>query len=102
MYMLVRGALVKGADDIITTIEDGDAEGYEKFQNAKIASAFDRYVASMFFDFEKGLNVSILKEANGDPLIFVQGTDTLHVKCLYWTKRRENIKSDPSRTYRCY
>ena len=65
MYMLVRGALIKGADDIINTIEDEDAEGYEKFQNAKIASAFDRYVASMFFDFDKGLNVSILKEANG-------------------------------------
>jgi YidC/Oxa1 family membrane protein insertase len=48
MYMLVRGALVKGADDIVLTIEDGDAEGHETVKNAKIASAFDRYVASMF------------------------------------------------------
>jgi YidC/Oxa1 family membrane protein insertase len=77
MYLLVRGALVKGADDIIHTIEDEDAEGYEKFQNAKIASSFDRYVASMFYDFDKGLNVSILKQPNGDPLIFVQGENTL-------------------------
>ena len=74
VYMLVRGALVKGSDNIITTIEDGDAEGYEKFENAKIASAFDRYVASLFFDFDKGLNVSILKGTEGDPLIFVQGS----------------------------
>ena len=29
MYMLVRGALVKGADDVITTVEDGKAEGNE-------------------------------------------------------------------------
>ncbi|HSR73867.1 MAG TPA: membrane protein insertase YidC [Sulfurovum sp.] len=79
MYMLVRGALVKGADNIINTIEDGDAEGYEKFENAKIASAFDRYVASMFFDFDKGMNVSVLKEANGDPLIFVQGAESLEL-----------------------
>jgi len=77
MYLLVRGALVKGADDIITTIEDGDAEGYEKFSNAKIASGFDRYVASLFYDFDKGLNVSILKEAEGDPLIFVQGDSNI-------------------------
>jgi len=79
MYMLVRGALVKGADDIITTIEDGDAEGHETVKNAKIASAFDRYVASIFYDFDKGMNVSILKEGEGDPLIFVEGSQTLNL-----------------------
>ncbi len=79
MYMLVRGALVKGADDIITTIEDGDAEGHETVKNAKIASAFDRYVASMFYDFDKGMNVSILKEGEGDPLIFVEGSQNLQL-----------------------
>ena len=92
MYMLVRGALVKGADDIITTIEDEDAEGYEKFQNAKIASSFDRYVASMFFDFDKGLNVSILKEANGDPLIFVQGENSLDINAYVGPKDHEVLK----------
>lgn len=89
MYMLVRGALIKGADDIINTIEDGDAEGYEKFQNAKIASSFDRYVASMFFDFDKGLNVSILREKDGDPLIFVQGNDTLNIHAYIGPKEEK-------------
>ncbi|EIF51186.1 membrane protein insertase YidC [Sulfurovum sp. AR] len=93
MYMLVRGALVKGADNIINTIEDGDAEGYEKFQNAKIASAFDRYVASMFFDFEKGMNVSILKEANGDPLIFVQGDESLALKAYIGPKEDKILRA---------
>lgn len=79
MYMLVRGALVKGADDIVLTIEDGDAEGHETVKNAKIASAFDRYVTSMFYDFDKGMNVSILKEGEGDPLIFVEGSQTLNL-----------------------
>ncbi len=93
MYMLVRGALIKGADNIINTVEDGDAEGYEKFQNAKIASAFDRYVASMFFDFEKGMNVSILKEANGDPLIFVQGEDTLALHAYIGPKEDKILRA---------
>jgi len=79
MYMLVRGALVKGADDVVLTIEDGDAEGYETVKNAKIASAFDRYVASMFYSFDKGMNVSILKEGEGDPLIFVEGAQALNL-----------------------
>ncbi|MEA2047680.1 MAG: membrane protein insertase YidC [Campylobacterota bacterium] len=93
MYMLVRGALIKGSDGIINTIEDGDAEGYEKFSNAKIASSFDRYVASMFFDFDKGLNVSILKEANGDPLIFVQGTDNLTLNAYIGPKEEKTLRA---------
>jgi len=92
-YMLVRGALIKGSDDIITSIEDGDAEGYEKFQNAKITSAFDRYVASMFFNFDKGLDVSILKEKNGDPLIFVQGTDVLELHAYIGPKNEKTLKN---------
>jgi len=92
-YMLVRGVLIKGADNIITTIEDGDAEGIEKFEHAKIASAFDRYVASMFFDFDKGLNVSVLKEANGDPLIFVQGAQNFNLHAYIGTKDYEVLKS---------
>ncbi|HEY9128676.1 MAG TPA: membrane protein insertase YidC [Sulfurovum sp.] len=93
MYLLVRGALIKGADNIIHTIEDEDAEGYEKFENAKIASAFDRYVASMFYDFEKGLQVSILKQANGDPLIFVQGQDELHLNAYIGPKEQKILKA---------
>jgi len=93
MYMLVRGALLKGSDNIITTIEDGDALGYEKFDNAKIASAFDRYVASMFFDFKKGLNVSILKESNADPLIFVQGTKDLRLNAYIGPKDQKLLES---------
>lgn len=93
MYMLVRGALVKGADNIINTIEDGDAEGYEKYENAKIASAFDRYVASIFYDFEKGLNVSILQEKNDDPLIFVQGMQNLHLGAYIGPKEERILKA---------
>jgi len=91
-YMLVRGALVKGQDNIINTIEDGDAEGYENFKNAKIASAFDRYYASMFFDFNKGMNVSILKEKEGNPLIFVQGDKELHLNAYIGPKDHELLK----------
>jgi YidC/Oxa1 family membrane protein insertase len=78
-YMLVRGALIKDAEGIITSIEDGDAKGVETFKGATIASAFDRYVASMFYDFNKGMNVSILKVDEGDPLIFVEGGNSTHL-----------------------
>lgn len=93
MYLLVRGALIKGNDGIIHTIEDGDAEGYEKFENAKIASAFDRYVASIFFNFEEGLDVSILKGTDGDPLIFVQGTQKFHLNAYIGPKKFDTLEA---------
>ncbi len=78
-YMLVRGALVEGADGVITTIPDGDAKGTETFKKAKIASAFDRYVATMFYNFKTGMDVSILKTGKDDPLIFVAGGQNTHL-----------------------
>jgi len=79
MYMLVRGALVKDNNDVVLTVEDGDAKGDEVVKNAKFTSAFDRYAASVFYNFEKGLNVSILKQKDDNPLIFVEGSQNLHL-----------------------
>lgn len=93
MYMLVRGALIKGADGIIHTIEDGDADGYENFKQAKIASSFDRYVASILFDFDKGIDVSIIKETNGDPLIFIQGSQNFHINGYIGEKDDKRLRA---------
>ena len=89
MYMLVRGALVKGADGVITTIEDGKAKGDETFKAAKIASAFDRYQATLFYDLGKGLDVSILKVGNDDPLIFVSENGNAHIDAYIGPKEHK-------------
>ena len=92
-YMLVRGALVKGMDNIILTVEDGDSEGNEKVQHAKIASAFDRYVASMFYNFDTGMNISIVKEKDDNPLIFVEGGQNLHLGGYIGPKEYHTLKA---------
>jgi len=92
-YLLVRGVLVKGADGVITTIEDGKAKGDEVFKGAKLVSAFDRYQASMFYDFDKGMDVSIVKTAEGDPLAFVEGKGTTHLNGYIGPKEYKVLKS---------
>ncbi len=79
-YLVARGALVKTSDNKIKVIEDGEAKGDELFNGAKIVSAFDRYHASLFYDFDGGLDTHVLKTGKGDPLLFVKksGTTTLH------------------------
>jgi len=76
-FMIVKGALIRDGDKIISTIEDGEADGDEKFKNASLVSAFDRYYTSLLYNLNKGMQVSILKVENDDPLIFVQGNPDL-------------------------
>ena len=93
MYMLVRGALVEGADGVILTVEDGDATGNERVEGAKIASAFDRYVATMFYNFKEGMNVSILKESGDKPLLFVEGKQNLELGGYIGPKEHDILAS---------
>ena len=98
-YILAKGALIKGADDIITTIEDGDALGDETFKGAKIASAFDRYYASFLYDLEKGLNITVAKDKGDDPLIFAQGNSDFKLHGYIGPKEYQVLKDiDPMLT----
>lgn len=78
-YMVVKGALINEADNTIAIIEDGDAVGGESFKGATIASAFDRYYTSLLFDLKQGMNASLIKEANDNPLIFISGTQNMEL-----------------------
>ena len=72
-YMIAKGALIKGMDGVMTTIEDGDAKIDETFNSVLFASAFDRYYASVLYDLERGMSVTVSPGKNGDPIIFIKG-----------------------------
>jgi YidC/Oxa1 family membrane protein insertase len=82
MYMVVQGALIKKGNGVVEILEDGDVEETLNVQNAKFASAFDRYFTSTLYNFEKPLKVSniIIGEEKDNALLFVQGEQnfTLH------------------------
>ena len=80
MYMIVRGVLVRDADGIITTIEDGKADQIVKIPNATILSSFDRYYASLFFNFQKPFPVVITPDTDNDPLPFVASKGSLDLQ----------------------
>ena len=95
-YMLVKGVLIKGADGVITTIEDGDAKGVETFKGAKFVSAFDRYYASILYNIEQGLDVTVSAVQDNDPLVFVQGKSDFSLHGYVGPKEYKVLKSiDP-------
>ena len=74
-YMVVQGSLIKKGNGVVEILEDGDVDETLTIQNAKFASAFDRYFTSTLYNFEKPLRVSniIIGEDRDDALLFVQG-----------------------------
>ena len=78
MYMLVRGALVRDTEGILTTVEDDDAEKAEVIANATIVSAFDRYDVSLFYNFEAPMTATITADPESNPLPFVQANQSLN------------------------
>ncbi|MBN2824551.1 MAG: membrane protein insertase YidC [Campylobacterales bacterium] len=92
-FMIVKGALIRDGDKIISTIEDGEAKGDEKFTSASLVSSFDRYYTSLFYNFDKGMVVSILKVENDDPLIFIQGEQNYHLGGFIGAKDFQTLQS---------
>ena len=78
-YLIVRGTLVRTADGIITTIEDKKDKEVEKFDNATILSSFDRYYASLFYNFKTPFRAVVTPDTNNDPLPFVTANGPLEL-----------------------
>ncbi len=89
----LHGALIKEKDGTITIIKDGDAKGSEVFSGAKIAAAFDRYYTTLFYDFTKGMNVVVSKDAQDNPILFVEGSPTLTLGGYVGPKEYETLKA---------
>jgi YidC/Oxa1 family membrane protein insertase len=75
--MTVQGALVHTQNGTVEAIEDGEAKDGEVFSGAKMVSAFDRYYASLFFNYEAPINVVLSSVDEALPLAFVQARGDL-------------------------
>lgn len=89
----VHGALIYEADDTIETIEDADATGSQTFTQAKMISSFDRYYATIFYDFDGGMNTYFMKTNGDDPLGFVHAKDGIVIKGYIGAKNVDQLKS---------
>jgi YidC/Oxa1 family membrane protein insertase len=69
----VHGFITKLNDNTLKTIEDGDSDKNENIIGAKFISNFDRYYATVIYNFEK--SVSVMPDTNGkeDPQAFIHG-----------------------------
>ena len=62
----VHGIMAKLNDGTLNTIEDGDLDKPENLTGIKFISSFDRYYATVAYNFEKSLAVSLMPDNNDD------------------------------------
>ena len=98
-YLIVRGSLVRDNQGVITTIEDGKATEVQKFNDINIVSSFDRYYASLFYNFKQPYTVVIMPDNNHDPVPFVDSKGELKLNGYIGAKEWRLFKKlDPRLT----
>ncbi len=68
--MTVVGAMVYTDDELVTIIEDGDAEGRKSFSGVELISAFDQYSASIMYGFSKDTNIIVERDRDNNPVVY--------------------------------
>ena len=76
--MTVVGAMVYTDDELVTIVDDGDAEGRQSFSGVELISAFDQYTASIMYGFAKDSNIVIERDREDNPVVYFDGTQNIN------------------------
>jgi YidC/Oxa1 family membrane protein insertase len=93
MFMVNQGALLKKTTGEIQILENGDADEELKGVNVDFASSFDRYFASILYNFDKPLRVYTQKTEEDDALVFIQGEQKFNLHGYIGPKEFDILKS---------
>ena len=73
----VHGLIVKLNDNSLKTIEDGDFDKNENITGVKFVSNFDRYYATVIYNFEKSLSITLMPDSSSNPQAFIHAGSNL-------------------------
>ncbi len=74
-----HGALLTLNDGTLNIMEDEDFETTTTFTGVQVASAFDRYYATVLYNIIDSLQISVMPDAQSNPQIFIHGKDKLNL-----------------------
>jgi len=72
-----HGALLSLSDETLNIIEDEDMDKSVEFVGVNAASAFDRYYATVLYNYEKSMAISVMMDSDESPQIFIHGNDNI-------------------------
>ncbi|MEA1914347.1 MAG: membrane protein insertase YidC [Campylobacterota bacterium] len=72
-----HGLMLKLNDSTLNIVEDEDLEKSANFTGVKFASAFDRYYATVFYNFDTSMALSIMPDNEDNPQAFIHAKDKI-------------------------
>jgi len=72
-----HGALLSLNDGTLNIIEDEDMDKSAELIGVNVASAFDRYYATVLYNYDVSMAVSVMKDINDSPNMFIHAKDNI-------------------------
>ena len=87
----VHGFISKLNDSTLKTIEDGKLDKNENIVGAKFISNFDRYYATVIYNFDKSLNVSLMPDSQSNAQAFIHAGSSVSFSGFIGPKNHKDL-----------
>lgn len=74
-----HGALMSLNDGTLNIIEDEDMDKSVEIEGVTVASAFDRYYATVLYNYDTSMNISVMKDSDDSPQIFIHAKENIEL-----------------------
>ncbi|MGK0255529.1 MAG: YidC/Oxa1 family membrane protein insertase [Arcobacteraceae bacterium] len=88
-----HGALLVLSDETLNIIEDEDMDKNQELVGVNVASAFDRYYASVLYNYDIPMSVSIMKDLNDSPQMFIHAKNNIFLHGYAGPKEHKILQS---------
>ncbi len=88
-----HGLYLKLQDGTMDLTEDGDLSNAKSFTGVKFVSSFDRYYATVIYNFKNLLQVSLMPDANSNPQSFIHALGSISFSGYMGPKNFNDLKA---------
>ncbi|NLN13110.1 MAG: membrane protein insertase YidC [Arcobacter skirrowii] len=89
----VHGFMGKLADDTLETIEDGDLKDQKTLTGLSFISNFDRYYATVIYNFDRTFQATLMPDNNRDPQAFIHAGSNISFSGFMGPKNYNDLKA---------
>ena len=91
--MAAAGAMIYSNADLLTMVEDGDADARQVFNDAALIAAFDQYNATIMYNLSKDNVVVFERDRDDNPVVYFDGAQNISFSGYVGDKNYQTLKS---------
>ncbi len=88
-----HGMYVKLNDGTMELVEDGDLNKTNNYTGIKFVSNFDRYYATVIYNFQQSLAITVMPDSQNNPQAFIHGNDNITFSGYLGPKEFNTLKA---------